>query len=543
MSTAAASAGPAPDALIERGSGVAAGARGLPRQAAMLVILGCVPLMTVALLLTWTHPAYRFAGLGWLAAGWLLRRNWRELPADLVPGTHAGSAVLLGASWVVAVLATIAWSPWGGVLAAASAATGLAWWAGAWPAVRALLPGLVLGLLCTPPPLGLDSAVLDWLGTKTVSAASRILLALAVPHFVGLHALEAPRLMMPMEPIRGMAAALPLVLAWGWFNTAWWRRPAWRGVLALGAGAVFTGLMAVLAVIVGVRGSVTNGVDLFAGARGWLLLGGVAVFAGALTTSFDQLIQFFASPGRDAQGRWATPVARVGSGPRLWVKSPSRGLARNGPWAFAVLGLAQVPLAALFLWHEFNPPAPLLSRLPPTAQLEPGPTPAGWTVTRTPPAYFPPPLTNAATRGVWFFERGRVHVSFTIEYPARSTEDFAPALELAGWGIADRRAFGPTPDVPAPWTGGVMQKSWLQLCAFWVAVLDEDGRWAAPEPRRLSLWAPFRPRVHGGAALRVFAVAAASEPLTETESAEAETLFQTLRAEVARQFLAALTPP
>lgn len=542
MSTAAAATAPAADAAPPRAGGGAAANRGLPRGVALLIGLGCLPLPGLALVMSWSHPGYQFLTVGWLAAGWLMRRNWRELPEDLVPGTRVGSAILLGMAGFLAGLSTLLWSPWGGVLSAGLAVVGLAWWAGAWPAVRALLPGLVLALLCTPPPLGLDEMALDWLGVKTVSVASRLLMAMSVPHFVSLLSLEAPGLVLPLPSVRGLAHALPAVVAWAWGCAVWWRRPVWRGVLGVGAGAAFAVLAAVAATVFAVQGSVGARVDLFAGARGWLLVGGVAVVAGLLVASFDQLLQFVVAPVMVPEASPELGRTRMGAGPRLWQREAPRGMGRWGAWAFALLGLAQLPLTGLFLWHEFSEPSPLVSRLPASLIFQAPEPPQGWTQVAAPPPFFPPVPTNAATREIWYFARGDCYAAVTAEYPVRSTADFTQVFENADWRVVESRTRGGGPAEPPVWTYGLMQKGWLQVCGYWVGVLEENGRWTRAPVSRFSLLAPFRPRIQGAPALRVVAIAVGREPLDDTQREASGELFQALRAELGRQFTAGMRP-
>ena len=538
-----ASTQPALGAPVPGAREAASRAGGLPRRSALLILAGSLPLVAVALVTATVQPGYQCFPLAVLAGSWLAWRGWRALAEDLVPGTRVGTALLLGAAFFLALIATLLWSIWAGVLAALLAVVGLAWWAGGWPAVRAVLPGLLLVALATPPPLAIDRAVLGWVGAKSVSAASHFLHALTVPHFVSGQALEVPGRSLPMEAMRSLVNTVPAVVAFAWFYAAWWRRSFWRGCLGMAAGAAFAVFVATLTVVFAVRGSFADGVDLFAGARGWLLVLGGAIVSCGLAASGDQLLQFLLAPAPTGAPQFSVLGMRSGPGPRVWPKAPALGAAQWGAWAFAALGLVQVPLAGLYLWHELVPPASLVARLPSGAGFKLTEVTEPWVATPMPSALFPTLQTNAAARGLWFFDRGNLTVAVGLEYPVRAGESFTAPYERAGWRVVAQSHYPAAADGVPPWMDGLMQKDLVQLCGYWVGVGDEAGRWLAPPPPGPWLLAPFQARVRGPVALRVSVLAAGKEPFTAADREELTGLFETVRASLGRQFTAQLRAP
>jgi hypothetical protein len=514
----------------------------LPERSARLIVGGSLPLLVVALLLTWQHPAYRFFPLAWLGGLWLMRRGWREMASDLVPGTRVGAALLLGLAWAMVAGSTLLWSAWGGATGALLAVAGLAWWAGGWPAVRVFLPGLLVIALAVPPPLGLDAALLDWLGAKSVSAASRLLHDRSVTHVVIGSNLEIPGVKLPLHSLSSLVNVLPAVAVCAVFYAAWLRRAWWRGVLMAPVAAACALALATLTVVYAVGASAAYKLDMVAGARGWFLLLAVMGIAAALVASLDQALEFLLSPVMEPLDGEPERVPQGGPGPQLTVKTAPAGPARWGAWAFLVLGLVQAPLALLFLRHEFGPTARFASRLPATARFELAVT-NQWTAVPVAPIYLPFPETNASTRAVWYFDSGKVAVALVADHPVAAGDDPLAAYERAGWRLAGQRQHPGAGAQPAPWAYGLMQKERGEVAAFCVGRMDESGRWLGPSEQGLSLLTPFRARRHGPAVLRIFALAVGKQELTDPDREQLEEFFHWARATLGRQFVSQLTPP
>ena len=509
---------------------------GVPRGLARAVALGCLPLAVSALAVGWNHPAYRFLPFAWAAAGWLMWRGWRAESGTLVPGSPRVAACLLGVALFWSACATVLWSPWGGTMAALTALAGLVWWAGGQQALSKVLPGLVLVALSTPLPLGWDRGGLQWLGGKMISAASRMLFGLEVPHLLARQWVELPRLTVPLDGLRELTNALPLVVAFSLCYPLCLRRSAWRCTLTVPVGAAVGVLSVLLAMVYAIRGSFREAADLTMGGRGFLLLTVCVTVACLLVASWDQFLEFLCSPIRPkktAPGQ----VAPASPTSQMLTATASAGWARMAAWSFLTLASVQAPLAAVFLWRELVPTPPLISRLPANTAFTLPPLPGTWRAVAAAPLYLTVPVTNTATRGVWFLTQDRLAAAVVLEYPVAAEANWLDYWDNAGWKVVSGRSQGVDGSGP-PWVEGSVQKDWAQAANYWLAECDEDGNWiriALPRPTLLS---PFQPRVSSTAFVRVHFVGGCREALTEADRRELGELFQTVRLELGRQVAA-----
>ena len=542
-----------PEADAESASGNSGGGGQLPlaapslgplrRRTAILIGVSCLPLLLAFLWNLWARPAYRFYPLALVGGLWLMRRGWRTLRDDLTPGSGVVVLGWLGASIVTLLVATLLWTPWGGAVGSLLALVGMIWWVGGWPLFRALLPGFVVLMAVVPPPLGMDTGLLEALGTKLVKAASRLLYELSVPHYLSGRAVELPGLRLALADVSALVNVLGSVMAFSLFYTLWRRRSVLRVVLTLLAAPAFTVLLVSAGVVAGIRLSLADHFDVFAGLRGAAIEAGILVVGAGLVISFDEVLTFLFAPLLLSRPRPNEQILREVSGPKLFLVGVGSQRAAAVGLIFALVGVGQLILGGLFYLRLQESQQPLRSRLTPQASFSLPAQVGAWKQVDTMPIYLPALPVNATQLKVWYFELPEQAATVTLEYPLRGFENPVSQYRDADWIVWRQTPHGGSgADVPSG-LEAEMQRNWIQVGALWVGALDETGRWLPLPGTKPVLFERFKPRVSDPVTARIQVLSCGREPLTADDRTKVAEFFQTVGRDLSAQIKSQLQTP
>jgi hypothetical protein len=507
------------------------GPPGPPALLLLVLAAGFLPALILFGISVWSQPAYRFFPLGAVAVVLLCWLGGRREPSPRGSGPAWLTGGFLGLAVLLLAGAIVLWSPWLGAVAAAVALPGVANWVGGPPLVRAWLPGWLVALILVPPPLGLTERLLDFLRGGVVALSRPLLGQFDVLHVVRSDSIEVSGRVVPLAGAcaglylipAGMVLALVLMglLRRGWFHSL---------VVAL-AMPLWTLLATVAWFTLGLKQAAGGGLNFFGGLGALAAGGTVLLVLGGLALSMDQLLKFLTESRRAALVQsLAVPAPRP---PRRAVAAS--GLGWGVALGCAVLGLGQAGLAARGLFHE--PPMAVIQSMDLAPVVNLPPELLGWRQITNRFSALDDLVTPTANAPTWHFVRGELAASVTLEQPLAGYEGLSEAYRKAGWrtlAVADQRA---GTNAAAPFVAVAMQKDMFQFGRVWQAVGALAGGWLTPprpEEGRTGLFG-FREPVPAPRAFRLQLFVSSLEPLTVEELESAESLFQTVRQQLAVQ--------
>jgi hypothetical protein len=454
------------------------------------VVLALAPLPLLALLPREFsgHGDYAFAPFAAIGAVVLGRARLRRTAAFWPGHPAVGRGIVVVAGLTLLVAAVLA-SPWGAAMALLLTAAALAWEMGGRPALRAIIPSLLLLALCVPLPLGLDRTAIIVMARWAARWASHFLDLLGVAHVRSdqVHVFAGGRLDLsallggPFSPFALAALLLVVAQALG--------RNWWRSFILVATGLAFLPVVTAALTAARIAWAGGGGPDLVWAAASMALATGLAF-------SFDQWVGIPASLALEPHDPPADVVATAPAGPI----SGGGAIGRFATAAFAGLAVVQV-------WAIAAPvPAPPIA---PVGRL---PERIGEWVAEPSPG-----------NGASAYRKGDRLLELTVS-PATQTGGSPVAdLEAHGWAV---RAPAVVEDDPA------VVRAYLELPAERFATvcicgLTADGRRVAPPiplfgpgaRARAALARPFGGDGRG-AAWWVWAVAVTILPPSAAEIAE-----------------------
>lgn len=515
----------------------------LTKRTALLIGIGCLPLLLAFFWNLWSKPAFRFYPVAVIAGLWLLRRGWRTLHDDLRPGSGRMVIGWLGLAFAALLVSTLLWTPWGGAVGTLLAVAGLIWWLGGWGLFRALLPGLLMLAIVVRPPLGVGTSVLETLGTKLLKAASRMLYEMSVPHYISGTAIELPSLKLSFSEITALTNIIPSVIAFSLLYALWRRRSVVRVVLGLLVVPAFPVLLVSAAIIAGIRLSLADHFDVFAGMRGVAIQAGIFLVSAGLVVSFDEFLTFLFAPVLRSRSRPSQVVVREVSGPKLFPTSVGSQRATVLGTAFAVVGVVELVLGGLFYARMMGLNAPLLSRLTPQSSFS-LPTQIGqWKQADSAPIFLPDLPTEPTQLRVWYFEAADLAVAVTLDYPQRGFVNPVSQYQSLGWTVwRQTPRGGSAADTPSGMEAE-MQRNWVQVGVLWVGACDESGRWQPMPGTKPVLFERFKPRVSEPVAARIQLLSCGREAMTAEDRSKVAELFQVVGRDLSTQIKSQLKTP
>ena len=515
----------------------------LTKRTALLIGVGCLPLLLAFLWNLWSKPAFRFYPVALIAGLWLMRRGWRTLHEDLRPGSSRMVLGWLGFAFAALLVSTLLWTPWGGAVATLLALAGLIWWLGGWGLFRTLLPGLLMLAIVVRPPLGVGMSLLETFGTKLLKAASRMLYEMSVPHYISGTAIELPGLKLGFPEITALTNIIPSVIAFSLLYALWRRRSVVRVVLGLLVAPAFPVLLVSAAIIAGIRLSLADHFDVFAGMRGVAIQAGIFLVSAGLVVSFDEFLTFLFAPVLRSRSRPSQVVVREVSGPKLFPASVGSQRATVLGTAFAVVGVVELVLGGLFYARMMGLNAPLLSRLTPQSSFS-LPTQIGqWKQADSAPIFLPDLPAEPTQLRVWYFEAADLAVAVTLDYPQRGFVNPVSQYQSLGWTVwRQTPRGGSAADTPSGMEAE-MQRNWVQVGVLWVGACDEAGRWQPMPGRKPVLFERFKPRVSEPVAARIQLLSCGREAMTAEDRSKVAELFQVVGRDLSTQIKSQLKTP
>jgi exosortase len=284
------------------------------RSQALILVLAAVHLPFVARYWTglWQLQHYQFFPFALLAFAWLVvtrgsqeKRRWTFVPLALI-GLDLlclVAGIALNSPWIIAV----------GLLCCCTACCLNIRDEGFERSLfyLAILPALTIRL-----PLNTDEQVIHWLQRVTTVAASALLNQLHVLHLREGNVLQFPGKSFLIAEACSGVQSLFAILFIAALVTCVQRRPLIQGVLLLGAGFLFAGVMNVVRVMTIAIAWQTRGIDLSNGTVHEVLGYCCLILAALLVMSMDQLLCLVLAPVPDercngAAGRFRNPVTFV----------------------------------------------------------------------------------------------------------------------------------------------------------------------------------------------------------------------------------------
>jgi len=183
-----------------------------------------VPLLSEFFVNLWHQETEQFFPLALIGSGLLAWRGLSEVPVPLRGGTVPLTLVLLALFLLLTVVATLLWSPWINVGAILVGALTLAWWLGAAPLIKAVLPAWLMFLTIIPPPLELGERFALFLQHNAVVGSSFLLSLLKIPHLRSGNILEIPGARLLVEQACSGINSVLFMAAACVFYTLWQRR-------------------------------------------------------------------------------------------------------------------------------------------------------------------------------------------------------------------------------------------------------------------------------------------------------------------------------
>ncbi|HOX57639.1 MAG TPA: exosortase U [Verrucomicrobiota bacterium] len=440
--------------------------------------LGYAPLLALFFINLWGRPHYRFFPLALMAAAFLAWDRLKEVPRPLVAGTRRVTGLLLGASFILLVVASGYWSPWLVTSAAWTGLVGVIWWQGGRRLLTAMLPALVLLLTIVPLPLSGDARLIQQIRVLAVKWSSTMLDMLGVTHALSGNVIELPRQQLLVDEACSGINSVLITLACALFYGMWRRRP-WIHILVGLANALAFVLLGNLArITLGAWLKYRYGINILTGAAHEAI--GLVLFASYLVMilSMDQLLWYLFSPARPRSKQPTTGVAVGGPPPQAFVAGLAPAWARVAGCAFALVGVVDLAL----IWVHHQHPGAQLARSKPAlmagARFAMPDQIGAWRRLTTEV----PPLQKVETLGVysqvWHYRKGDTLASLALDYPFQGYHDVTLCYTLRGWDLLERRALDRRGTNACPALAEVRMRNNVGLhAALWYSVVDERGRW------------------------------------------------------------------
>jgi exosortase len=385
-----------------------------------------------------------------------------------------GVAALLGLAWLLLALATWLWTPWLAGVAALTALTGVGWWRGGLPLLRALTPAQVLLLAIVPPPLGLDGDLTLQLRTMAVNCSAYLLDLLGVVLATSGNIIELPRQkLLVAEACSGINSVLFAGTVCLFYNL-WQRRGAGRILVCLGLTLAFVVTGNALRITLGAWLLTKTSFNLLAGWPHELLGVLLTLTYVGLILSLDTAWTFLAEPIPEAPDEIVVPPAI--ELPAAVVRPPPRwGLAFAG--AFGLLGAMGIAMA----WQQ-APTAAALSLAAPSA-LRAGTSfslpedLAGWQRLDGETAVANRIETAGISSHLWHYQKGALNATVALDYPFRGIHDVSICYRGAGWTIEACESNGGTGSNSPVFVAISMKKGSLEQGCLLHATVNERGNW------------------------------------------------------------------
>lgn len=449
-------------------------------------------------------------------AAWLRRGSWRiAAPLMLLSFALSAAGAVLYARWLAG---PAAWLMLAGVT-----------WRLAGPQVsRALLPVGMLLLVIIPPPLQLDGRLIRWLQQLAVHGSSRVLDAIHQPHVLAETVIEIPGHRLLIDEACSGINSLMSVLAFTLLLGILKRRSAGVVVLLLTGAMVFVIGVNIARITLGAVAQARWNIDLLNGTAH--ALSGFILFCICLGLIFtaDYFILLARRLTVHPQVLPAPAAAQVEGNSHREDHSQS-----GWPWwtvavAFAGLGL--------FTAQRISGCWPV-SRLPASVVVTPPKSVDQWQLIPSATVYRE--KTQSASRYThrWIYRSGDMIAEVLLAYPFKGCHD--PTGCYKGWTV-DQRA-EQADFVIQDMTRLTAARGHLLFASF-----DERGRWLAPagrSPHRRTLAYRFRhPREFATLipTHEVQTLLVSPDPLTAEQQRNVQSLFLTIRDDLARQTLAHL---
>jgi len=529
-----AEAGPNQLSLAER--------TGLTRLNVVLLAIGFAPLLLEFMGNLWSRPYYQFFPMALAGAVFLAVSRVRESPRPLVSGSGGLALLLLGGSLGLLSLGMLFVSPWLASVATELALAGLAWWVGGRAVLRAVAPGLVMGLTIIPPPLDLDNNLMLYLREVAVQWSSRVLDALGVVHYLSGNVIELPRKQLLVEEACSGINSVLFTAAACLFYLLWQRRPVWRILLCLPCVLAGVLLGNVIRISLGAWLSYHQIMDLLDGWKHELTgLVMVALYL-VLILSLDRLMNFLSSPmpakpdSPVVPARPARLTARDAAG--ISPRSVARW-ARAVGCAFALVGVAAMVRDGQKMQYLMASK----SALRPGATFMMPEQLGNWHRIDTAVA-----AHQVETQGIyskiWHYQDGRTTASVALDYPFRGYHDVTICYRGNGWRITHaERQYGAGTNANLPLMQVEMARETANVGSLWFSTVDETGRWLeASEAGRNFM---YRWQIRDGlesTSYRMQVLVTGFAPLSSGEREQSRQLFEAARQTLVKQLFSQMQP-
>jgi exosortase len=431
------------------------------RDATLYVVIGLchLPLVVLQLHRMWQIECYRYFPFLLAAVGWLLWRQWHQLPVrPTCQPTRSSLATLLAGLGLLSA-AVLMGSPWLGTVAAIVSVLAVLLSFGRYAAAR-LTPAWSLLWLMLPLPFRWDQRLFLWLQGGTCEGGSRVLDAWGYNHVLAGYVLDVPGRQFLVEELGGGVQSLFALIAAAAVLAVWQNRGFIHGVLLVGCGVFWAVALNMVGAALTVVLLVARGVDVTDGGAGYLFDAGLFLAALLILLSTDRLLLFLGeSPGvkpvEDDEGNLIGMPAGVAGksetppGPEPLSPLPPPA----GRWglrvlaaAFLVVGMLQAASWGVVAQRTNKAMAAAANagerdRVPLTDVLTAGSLPRSlgdWKAvgfqaeTRTPES----DLGHYSL--VWRYADGRDDAAVSLDFPFAVRRDPGQGFELRGWEIEAR---------------------------------------------------------------------------------------------------------
>jgi exosortase len=422
---------------------------------AVLIVLVCLPWLYLHGSRLWASAHYSFFPIVLLGSAVLAVNGWKGI-GQLEPGSAVGTWVLLGLSFVLLFVAGVPLSPMIGTVATLFLLLAVIWALGGPTLLRRMLPAWIFLWLAIPPPLNLDTTLINGLQSLTARATSKLLDLFRVIHVMAGNVVEVPGKRLLVEEACSGIHSLFSVVTCVLFFILWSRPSIPRSIFLVMASLFWVVLNNTTRVVTIVLVYTRWGINL---SEGWVhdLLGWVlfAITLGLIASS-DRLYLFFASalPFRSRVAQTAAPT----EGPT--TRLPDLRLLRLGAVpitaALAVLVVLQTGLFVVSA-SDLTPAHDVIIQRLDVANADTMPARIGpWQRG----AFDNKALkvleaVKAVKSRTWTYQMGSLKAILSLDYPFTGWHELPICYQGQGWTLQDR-ILHPVADPPG--SGGYLEQ-------------------------------------------------------------------------------------
>jgi len=510
------------------------------RLSLLLVGFGLAPLLFIFSRMLWSRPAYQFFPLALVAAAMLAYRACRESDGTAQPGSRRTAQILAGLTLLFFLVWNALWSPWLGMITLLLTLVTAVWSCAGRKGLRATVPVLLVLLIITPPPLGLDTRLTLGLRSAAVKMSGCLLDFLRVNHVLEGNTIRLPgKALLVAEACSGINSVM-FCSAFCLFWTLWRRRPLYWLLIGIPVTCLLVTLGNTFRITVGAAVSFYRQVDLLSGWRhetfGVLLL---LAYCG-LILSVDQLMLFLT---RRPVSENKVPPA-VANSSDFPPKQAAAALPPIFDLRFVGWVMASVSLVVLALGIGLgdvrsvlakpNPGKPRELTLTLPANL------AGWQRVDTKGDSSAVVETVGVRSTQWRFQRAGQQAVVAVDYPLLGFHNVKLCYIACGWRVVKEEQLASPADLGEKLAiKATLKNSAGQNAVVFHAVINEHGQWLSA-----SVWKRILPaRIVGWDAVmsepsyRIQVLTGGYMPLSDTMVAEVQELFSAASQALSQQLL------